>query len=99
MWGQKRVRVPWGEMDRARCAPFSTMHPSASFATLQDTVAMGFGLWGLGQEVFLGLSEHQAHCPGWGPVGGFLLGTGLHSSHRWRLLLYVGDLRRETKEM
>lgn len=69
MWGQKRVQVPWGEMDRACCAPFSTMHPSAFLAALQDSVAVGFGLWGLGQEVFLGLSEHQAHCPEWAQWG------------------------------
>lgn len=69
VWGQKRVWVPWGEMDRACCAPFSTMHPSASLAALQGSVAVGFGLWGLGQRVFLGLSEHQPLAQG-GPSGG-----------------------------
>lgn len=54
---------------------FPSCWSSASFATLQGSVAMGLGLWSLGQEVFPGLSEHQAHCPGWGQVRGIPLGA------------------------
>lgn len=68
MWGQKSVQVAWGEMDRVwHVLPL----PPACFSCHLASLG-GLGLWGLGREVFLGLSELSTCCPGWGLVRGFI---------------------------
>ena len=62
-----------------------TVPPPSPFATLQGSVAIGFGLWSLGREVILGLPEHQVHGPGCSqvrdipPVGVSLLTSPLEA--------------------
>lgn len=98
MWGRESYK-PMGRDGQAWVlwAPLPALPPSASLATRQDSVAVGFGFWGLAQRCswdFLSIRPlpRVGSREGFPPVG------SLHSSHPWRLLPYIGDLRRETKE-